>query len=218
MMKLLVRIGLAIGLLIFTGYLLIPLALYFDLDPLDIPYCTLRVLACLWPCILLFSIWCIVTPRLKKRGITIGALAAILAMAALSANNVVTQWRLGLLISEDPATVDEAYAKLGSSLTSAQAWQIIKKKHEDANVRFALTVMLIERGETSLLNSVPIAPLKHPDFFGDDHLAMLARGFDYPVAVKDFIQGQRVADDPGIRVVDESFSERRDDWPNVKNR
>ncbi len=133
-------------------------------------------------------------------------------MAALSGHNVITQWRLGLLDCEEPSTVDQAYSELNHSITSAEALQIIRNKHEKANIRFALTVMLSERGDESLLSSARVAPLKHPAFFGDDHLAQIARQYDYPIAVTDFLQKEvPVEEDFGAC----AFLGSSPDWPKV---
>ncbi len=151
----------------------------------DAPSCFARLAGVLWPCAIAAAVVvaCAAAFGGRKRTVFIAGVIAFGIVAALLWQGAVTQWQLGLLESESPDANEAARTRLNQNLTSAKIWQIIQREHEHPNVRFALALMLCERGEGSLLKSKPVPLLQRPAFFGGGHLAKAAQNFEFPLEV-----------------------------------
>lgn len=156
-----------------------------SMELIDVPSCFVRVAGGLWPCVIVAAITVICTTSfgMRKRTILILSATAFGIVAVVLWQSATTHWQLGLLESESPDANESAYTRLNQSLPSGKIWQIIQREREHPNVRFALTIMLCERGESSLLTSKIVPALERPAFFGESHLAKAAQKFEFPVEV-----------------------------------
>lgn len=149
----------------------------------DAPSCFARLVAALWPCAIatVVVMACAAAFGACKRTLLLAAIIVFSVTTAMLWRRAVIQWRLALLESESPDANEAAYVQLNQNLTSAEIWPIIQSEREHPNVRFALAVILYERGGVSLLTSKPFSRLQRPAFFGGGTLAKAAQTFEFPL-------------------------------------